>query len=923
MKKFILVDQSLKNFQGHHFEYSVSVAEAAREKGLDVSIYCHQDFKQRKTASGIPIRSWFDRAWHESRGLLLFKGAGRLKRIFRKFAKNLSHLSSSIVLTSVHVIVNASPETVTSFAKAKKAFGVFGPLLSLGKHISRISLLIAENMAETTARSIFSIYLGLLEMLYPSQFGKKINKIVKAENLKSEDIVFIHTVSFFEFYDLLRTLKKNTAPSIHVVLRRDSDEVAGDSIDRTFLVLAARLYRKVVSSVNFVIYSDTQPLVEAYRSYGFDVDILPIPFRTDLLDRHIKRDQGKFIISYLGDARSEKRYDLLPSLANYIWLRPELRDRVEFHIQSNFNMPGGETGIPQAKAELSRYPKSFVKLYENALSPDEYYQLLGQSSVLVIPYDPVRYSKRSSGVYAEAAAAGIPTVVPNGSWMAQEQGPAEGEAFTSAFDMCVATEKIFRNPDFYQEKAAQKAVTWRNFHNPSSLVEKIISRSRSQAVLPPPLQKTILHFAELQYLVEDSGAGYICRNQLEYFRSRNIRVIGIYYISDFGLNTPAVNDLVRRGRETLEKYGIEMYWILRPSNSLANLWNIFKINFLSNKKILSFRFDSLRRKAFSVPRSLKTFLRNNRGFEAVYMNYVATMDLVEKLGIKDIPIICETHDIQSYQYATYNKSAVNPDDFALETAAMAKCKRLLFINPLEAQKIQEVLPKVESHFVQVPYRPTDKNRTAVSMKEALSGALKHVQVLGKLHWSYGELVKELDSKSEFISNMSSIDCIFVSSDHEPNIVSFDWFLWNVNPILLEKGISVVVIGSIFRKLLSRNLPKNIICLGHVNDLHSFNMNTKTIIVPNTVGEGSSIKFIDALGQGKPVIANSRALRGFEQIGTFPFFDHPNEFANAIIRSLREPDYAKFLADEAARLLEVCSVDQYRQKMDSALDLGHP
>ncbi len=42
--KFIIVDHSLINLQGHHYECSVAVAEAAQRAGYNVSILANKQF---------------------------------------------------------------------------------------------------------------------------------------------------------------------------------------------------------------------------------------------------------------------------------------------------------------------------------------------------------------------------------------------------------------------------------------------------------------------------------------------------------------------------------------------------------------------------------------------------------------------------------------------------------------------------------------------------------------------------------------------------------------------------------------------------------------------------------------------------------------------------------------------------------------
>ena len=93
---------------------------------------------------------------------------------------------------------------------------------------------------------------------------------------------------------------------------------------------------------------------------------------------------------------------------------------VRFVFQSNFNVPGGEPGSRIARAELSMEPAEWVSLVEGPFESDQYTAIINSADVILVPYDSASYYARSSGVYAEALAAGIPVVASDKSWMSQE-----------------------------------------------------------------------------------------------------------------------------------------------------------------------------------------------------------------------------------------------------------------------------------------------------------------------------------------------------------------------------------------------------------------------------------------------------------------------------------------------------------------------
>jgi hypothetical protein len=114
---------------------------------------------------------------------------------------------------------------------------------------------------------------------------------------------------------------------------------------------------------------------------------------------------------------------------------------------------------------------------DGPLTPEVYYRELAGMDVLLCPYDPAAYRNRSSGALAEAAAAGIPTVVPAGTWLARQQPPGTGETFTDRDSFVRAVRRVVeRYPDFHAEATAAR-VRWRETHSPRQLVLRLLGRS--------------------------------------------------------------------------------------------------------------------------------------------------------------------------------------------------------------------------------------------------------------------------------------------------------------------------------------------------------------------------------------------------------------------------------------------------------------
>ena len=63
MKKFIIIDHSLQDLQGHHFECSVSVAQAAQRLNYEAIIIANKNFSANFYPQNIKVISEFEVDW--------------------------------------------------------------------------------------------------------------------------------------------------------------------------------------------------------------------------------------------------------------------------------------------------------------------------------------------------------------------------------------------------------------------------------------------------------------------------------------------------------------------------------------------------------------------------------------------------------------------------------------------------------------------------------------------------------------------------------------------------------------------------------------------------------------------------------------------------------------------------------------------
>lgn len=145
--------------------------------------------------------------------------------------------------------------------------------------------------------------------------------------------------------------------------------------------------------------------------------------------------------------------------------------------------------------------------------------------------------------------------------------------------------------------------------------------------------------------------------------------------------------------------------------------------------------------------------------------------------------------------------------------------------------------------------------------------------------------------------------LFVGSNTAPNTVGLAWFLEEVWPEVLKRRPScrLDVAGSVERGFDARDQP-GVRFLGLVDDLAPLYRRAGVVVSPLTFGSGLKIKLIEAMAQGKAVVATSVTLQGVEQIcgDAVICIDDPAPFAEAVAglaadRGLRAELAAKALA----------------------------
>lgn len=328
---------------------------------------------------------------------------------------------------------------------------------------------------------------GLLgEHTHMEWFRRDLERLLCLAGATSEDHVFLPTAhgrELLAIHRLVEAMKPLESPTFHLEFRHALD--LGEAIEGWQGVHPYQKQHEIFfdharrrpQHDRIKVYTDTTELTEEFESFsGLTFGTLPIPFRTGFLKPHQYRPGSPVRIAFFGNVREEKGFALLPDLVEALWKEYVLSGKAQFLIQGSLSSPKEEKRSHAALRRLRKMDPKYVKLVgvDGPLSTEEYYQLVSQSDLLLCPYNPLAYRRRSSGTFTEAVAAGIPTVVPKETWLERQQPPGTGEGFSDLPTFIAAVRRILDDYPRYLRTAKAHRDSWLAVHTPMNLVKALL-----------------------------------------------------------------------------------------------------------------------------------------------------------------------------------------------------------------------------------------------------------------------------------------------------------------------------------------------------------------------------------------------------------------------------------------------------------------
>ncbi len=129
--------------------------------------------------------------------------------------------------------------------------------------------------------------------------------------------------------------------------------------------------------------------------------------------------------------------------------------------------------------ELER--AGLVEYEDKVLSGHDYWEFLGDSDLLILPYRCDPYTTRLSRVTIEAMQVGRPIIYPKGSWLEfaiEQDGVGLGFEDGSANSLLMTIKEAAAQLDELKERALEKAAEARASYSSKSFAEKLLAMYR-------------------------------------------------------------------------------------------------------------------------------------------------------------------------------------------------------------------------------------------------------------------------------------------------------------------------------------------------------------------------------------------------------------------------------------------------------------
>lgn len=439
--RLIIVDPSLKDTRGHHYELTRLIVDSAINSGFESVVFSNRSADNLLEMAGARVEPVFSMSTYDY--------CKRAQKKDEMSLKQKLHLAFSL----------RCPESIKVILRKLRG-NVKTVLAKIGVQAGSVSSGINYDMLNE-----------LLEAMLK-------------EAVTCEDHVLVHTADAMIYRLLLQLLQKKYPlgdhPCFHICTPYDMrvmpHVVDGIPVEKVIT------YLKLMGLINKTVflYAENQLLADSLTdTWGVEVSPLDIPVDKNKLQTTKQyRDDAVLRVVYLGAAREEKGFHLLPDVIAAVLKKVKSEFRVEFVIQCSPQITGYTAKIEAAVKKLQELSGDNVRLIKSQQSNSQYHSILENSDVVLCCYQEENYRVRGSGVATEAVAYGKTIIATPGTYPEWLAGDA-GCSAVGCKEIMAAILSIMNNRNEYHNKALKRAEWFIERTRPDEYVNKLLAREEA------------------------------------------------------------------------------------------------------------------------------------------------------------------------------------------------------------------------------------------------------------------------------------------------------------------------------------------------------------------------------------------------------------------------------------------------------------
>jgi glycosyltransferase involved in cell wall biosynthesis len=347
----------------------------------------------------------------------------------------------------------------------------------------------------STPRSLYHIY-KLIKLLRNQleNFFININNFMN----QRENILFLHSLYIFELLSVgwfFKRWRRIFCKNNHKILIGFNFSYKRSSLFSTIIMVL--LYKYVFTFLvkglhsQIVYFSDGELLRREYeRIFNEKVHLLPVPINNLFSNIYINNPKQninvgrKIAVSYVGGARYNKGFDIFVKMVINLLAKEDISERIILFVQIDIHRQQSNRDkkeILKSSQVLKTLADRFknIKLIYGALSVEEYYKLLSESDIIILPYREESFKFVPSQIFRETLLFGKVPLVSKNTTMSFELARYNLADLTfniKSIESLVNTiKRVINNIDKYQIKIRSIQREYANFYSAINLVNSILA----------------------------------------------------------------------------------------------------------------------------------------------------------------------------------------------------------------------------------------------------------------------------------------------------------------------------------------------------------------------------------------------------------------------------------------------------------------